>query len=73
MPRLIFEALRANPDGLNLDQLTAVIIEQEGFDPSDQETVATIRQRCTMALYRYYDKGQIVKERRETVRVWRLA
>jgi hypothetical protein len=49
------------------------VIEREGFDPQDQETVSTIRQRCMMAMYRYYDKGKIAKERRGNTRVWRVA
>jgi hypothetical protein len=56
-----------------VDQLAAIVAEQEGFDGGDPEMAATIRQRCMMAMYRYVDKGQVVKERRGTVRVWRLA
>jgi hypothetical protein len=58
---------------LDVDQLAAIVIEREGFDPADQETVVAIRQRCMMAMYRYVDKGQVVKERWGSVRVWRLA
>jgi hypothetical protein len=72
MTRIVFDALRANPEGLDVDQLATIVIEREGFDLSDQETVKTIRQRCTVALYRYYDKGQLAKERRGETRVWRL-
>src|SRR3974390_2772727 len=53
VPKLVFDALRENPDGLDVDQLAAIAIEQEGFDPNDQEMVATIRQRCMMAMYRF--------------------
>jgi hypothetical protein len=73
MTRIVFDALRANPEGLDVDQLAAIVIEREGFDSNDQETVKTIRQRCAMAMYRYYDRRQVVKERRGTVRVWRIA
>ena len=71
--RLIFDALRTNPDGLDTHQLAAIIIKEEGFDPNDPEMAATIRQRCTMAMYRFIDRGQIVKERKGQERVWRLA
>ena len=66
------EALRENPEGLEVDQLAAIVAEQEGFNAGDPKMAATIRQRCMMAMYRYLDKGQVVKERRGTVRVWRL-
>ena len=71
--RLIFDALRANPEGLDMHQLAAIIIKEEGFDPNDPEMAATIRQRCMMAMYRFIDRGQIVKESRGKERVWRLA
>jgi len=32
-------------------------------DTNDPEMAATIRQRCMMAMYRFIDRGQIVKER----------
>ena len=70
--RLIFDALRANPEGLDTHQLAAIIIKEEGFDPNDPGMAATIRQRCMMAMYRFIDRGQIVKERRGQDRVWRL-
>ncbi len=72
MIKIIFDALRTNPEGLSVDRLAAIVIEREGFDASDQETVSTIRQRCMMAMYRYQDRGKVVKERRGSVRVWRL-
>ena len=71
--RLIFDALRANPEGLDTHQLAAIIIKEEGFDANDSEMAATIRQRCMMAMYRFIDRGQVVKEMRGTVKVWRLA
>jgi len=70
VPRLIFDALRENPEGLDADQLSAIVIEEEGFDP---EMAATIRQRCMMAMNRFVDRGQVLKERRGLERVWRLA
>jgi hypothetical protein len=73
MIKIVFDALRTNPQGLSVDQLAAIVIEREGFDPTDEETVSTIRQRCMMAMYRYVDNGKVVKERRGRERVWRLA
>lgn len=72
LPRIVFDALRENPEGLNVDQLAAIAMQDEGIDASDPELTATVRQRCMMAMYRYLDKGVIVKERRGSVRVWRL-
>ncbi len=73
MSRIVLDALRVNPEGLDVDQLAAIVIEKDGFDATDQQTVAAIRQRCMMAMYRFIDRGQVVKERRGSVRVWRLA
>jgi hypothetical protein len=74
MTKIVFDALRTNPEGLDVDQLAAIVIETEGFDPQDQETVSTIRQRCTMAMYRFLDRGQIARERRPNgKRIWRIA
>ena len=70
--RLIFDALRANPDGLDTHQLAAIIIKEEGFDANDPEMATTIRQRCMMAMYRFIDRGQVLQERRGKERVWRL-
>jgi hypothetical protein len=53
MSKIVFDALRTNPEGLDVDQLATIVIDHEGFDPQDQETVSTIRQRCMMAMYRY--------------------
>ena len=71
--RLIFDALRANPEGLDTHQLAAIIIKEEGFDANDPEMAATIRQRCMMAMYRFIDRGQVLQERKGKERVWRLA
>jgi hypothetical protein len=68
--RLIFDALRSNPEGGGHASIGAFIIKEEGFDP---DMAATIRQRCMMAMYRFIDRGQIVKEMRGPVSVWRLA
>ena len=73
MSKIIFDALRTGPGGLDVDQLAAIVIDHEGFVPKEQETLSTVRQRCMMAMYRYYGMGKIAKERRDGVRVWRPA
>jgi hypothetical protein len=73
IPRIVFDALRANPEGLDADQLAEIIAEKEGLDATNPEIATTIRQRCFGAMYRYSDKGKIVKTRRASVSVWRLA
>jgi hypothetical protein len=45
MTKIVFSALRTNPEALDLDQHAAIVIEREGFDPKDEETVSTIRHR----------------------------
>jgi len=72
LPRIIFDALRVAPAGLDVDQLAAAVMKAEGIEADDPETLATVRQRCMMAMYRYYAKGRVVKERKGSVRVWRL-
>lgn len=73
LPRIIFDALREAKGGLDIEEIAAAVMKAEGIEEDDPETIATIRQRCTVALYRYYDKGQIVKDRRGSARTWRLA
>jgi len=48
-------------------------MKAEGIEVDDHETLATVRQRCMMAMHRYLDKGRVIKERRGAARVWRLA
>jgi hypothetical protein len=38
-----------------VDQIAAIVIDLEGFDPQDQETVSAICQRRMMAMDRYQD------------------
>ena len=73
LPRIIFDALREARGGMDVEQIASAVIKAEGIEADDPETFATVRQRCTMAMYRYYDKRQVVKERRGAARVWRLA
>jgi hypothetical protein len=73
MTKIVLDALRLNPEGLDAGQLAAIIIKREGFDSSDEETIVTIRQRCQMMMYRYVDSGKVIKKRRGKERVWRLA
>jgi hypothetical protein len=70
LPRLIFDALRGNREGLDVDQLAGIVAEREGFDASD---FAAVRKRCLMALYRQLDRGQVAKDRRGSARVWKIA
>ncbi len=51
----------------------AAVMKAEGIEAGDVETDATVRQRGMMAMYRYLDKGRVVKERRGNARVWRIA
>lgn len=73
LPRIIFDPLRQAGRGLDIEEIAGAVMKAEGIEADDPETVATVQQRCTMAMYRYYDRRQVVKERRGTVRVWRLA
>jgi hypothetical protein len=72
LPRIIFDALREAKGGLDIEEIAGAVMKAEGIEVDDPETLATVRQRCTVAMYRYYDKRQVVKERRGAVRVWRL-
>ena len=73
LPRIIFDALREAKGGLDIEEIAGAVMKAEGIEADNAETIAIVRQRCTMTMYRYYDKGRIVKERRGAVRVWRLA
>jgi hypothetical protein len=37
LPNLIFEALREAPDGLEIEELAAVVLEADGFDRHDKK------------------------------------
>ncbi len=37
LPRIVFDPLRENPEGLNVDQLAAIAMKDEGIDASDPE------------------------------------
>jgi DNA-binding transcriptional MerR regulator len=69
LPRLTFDALRENREGLDVDRLAEIVSEKERFDAGD---VGAVSKRCLMALYRQLDRGQVAKERRGTVRMWRF-
>jgi hypothetical protein len=74
LPCIIFDALReARPAALGIGEIADAVVKAEGIEAQDPETIATVRQRCLMAMYRYYDKGKVIKERRSEERVWRLA
>ena len=73
MPKTVFGILRTASEALDIDQIAAAVTEEHGFDLSDPELAATVKQRCMTAMYRYSDREQIVKERRQDgKRVWRL-
>lgn len=57
-------ALREAKAGLDTEEIAGAVIRAEGIGAEDPDTLATIRQRCTMAMCRCYDRRQEVKERR---------
>ena len=69
----VFDTLREAGRGLDIEEIAAAVMKAEGIEADDPETLATISQHCTVAMYRYHDKGRIVKERWGAIRVWRLS
>jgi hypothetical protein len=43
LPRIVFDTLRSFPEGLDVDQLAAVVIKEEEIDAEDPELAATVR------------------------------
>ena len=43
LSRIVFDTLRSFPEGLDVDQLAAVVIKEEEIDAEDPELAATVR------------------------------
>ena len=74
LSRVIFDALRNEPDGLAIPALTEIVMRANGFDISDANLAALVKNRVGNALYRYYHKGEVLNRKApDGIRVWRIA
>lgn len=74
LSRVIFEALRNEPDGLAIPALTEIVMKANGFDIGDAVLTALVKNRVGNALYRYYHKGEVINRKMpDGTRVWRIA
>jgi hypothetical protein len=72
--RIIYDALREAPDGLDTSQLADLAMEHKGYNPEDRITRARVKHSVTNAMLRYKAKGKVIAgEMRKGVRVWRRA
>src|SRR5688572_24886532 len=74
LSRIVYDALREAPDGLDTSQLADLAMEHKGYNPEDRITRARVKHSVTNAMLRYKAKGKVVAgEMRKGVRVWRRA
>jgi hypothetical protein len=74
LAKIIFDALRDAPDGLEIKALADVVMKANGYAAEDRELYTAVLSRVGHAMYRYLHKGQVSKRRmRDGTRVWRLA
>ena len=67
------QASKEAKGGMDIDRIADTSIKAEGIEADGPKTLATIRRRCTVAMYRYYDRRRVIREQWGTVRVWGLA
>jgi hypothetical protein len=69
----IFDALRGNPDGLDLHALVEIVAKASNPDMEDAKLAPMLRTRVNNALYRYLGKGEVFSRKgRHKARLWRL-
>lgn len=72
--RILYDALREAPDGLDTSELADLAMERKGYNPEDRITRARVKHSVTNAMLRYKEKGRVIAgEMRKGVRVWRRA
>ncbi|MDX2264432.1 MAG: hypothetical protein NW215_05625 [Hyphomicrobiales bacterium] len=71
--RIVFDALRDAPDGLDTTEITDIALDAQGIDGSDKALRARVHHSVCNAMMRYASKKQVVAgDMRSGVRVWRL-
>ena len=70
--RIIFDALREAPDGLDTKELAVIVTKAKGLDLDDTE-LSDMRRLICIGMQRFRTKGRVRQgELRDGVRVWRL-
>ena len=70
--RIIFDALRQAPDGLDTKELAIVVMKAKGF-ALDERGLSDMRRLICIGMQRFRTKGRVQQgEMRDGVTVWRL-
>lgn len=70
--RIIFDALREAPAGLDTKELAAIVMKAKGLD-LDESEFSALRRHIGIGMQRFLAKGHVLQgEMRDGVRVWRL-
>ena len=73
LAKTILDALRVNPDGLDLHALVEIVAKASNLDMGNAKIDPMVRTRVNNALYRYLGKGEVFSRKgRDKVRMWRL-
>jgi hypothetical protein len=74
LTRIVYDALREAPDGLDTSELADIAMRHKGYSPDDKVVRARVKHSVTNAMLRYARKGKVeAGEIRRGVRVWRRA
>ena len=74
LTRIVYDALREAPDGLDTSELADIAMRHKGYSPDDKVVRARVKHSVTNAMLRYARKGKVaVGEIRRGIRVWRRA
>ena len=70
--RIIFDALREAPSGLDTKELAVIVMKAKGLDLGETE-LSDLRRLICIGMQRFLSKGRVKQgEMRDGVRVWRL-
>ena len=71
--RIIFDALREAPDGLDTKELAVIVMKAKRFD-LDETELSDLRRLICIGMQRFLSKMRVKQgEMRDGVRMWRLA
>jgi hypothetical protein len=71
--RIIFDALRASPAGLDTKEIAAILVKEKGLVLNEAE-LRDFERHTGIGMHNFVSRGHVQKgELRDGVRVWRLA
>lgn len=73
LARVIFDALRQSPEGLDLHSLIAIVAKANSIDLNDSKLAPIVKTRVNNALYRYMHKREVLNRKGpHGTRVWKI-